>query len=58
MGTISGVIVAEVAEASPGQFSFKFDDVFSNTQVPILPALPFDIICTGASTSCNPVAGN
>jgi hypothetical protein len=54
LGTTSGVIIAEVAEFSLGQFSFAYDSVFSNSQVPILPALPNDVLCAVASGgSCN-----
>ena len=50
MGTVTGVIVAESAMFSLGEFSFNFDPVFQN--VPVLPALPYDILCT--SSTCNP----
>lgn len=50
MGEVSGVIVAESAMFSLGEFHFSYDPVFAT--VPILPALPYDIVCTG--TPCNP----
>lgn len=37
-GEFKGVIIAELALASLGDFAFKFDDVFSH--VPILPLIP------------------
>jgi hypothetical protein len=53
MGTISGVIVAESVMSSLGEFSFNFDPIFENPNIPIFPALPYDIMCT-SSTSCTP----
>lgn len=50
MGAVNGVIVAESAMFSLGEFVFNYDPVFEN--VPVLPALPYDILCTG--TSCKP----
>jgi hypothetical protein len=50
LGTTQGVIVAESAEFSLGEFSFQYDSVFENVNV--LPALPYDILCT--SSTCTP----
>lgn len=56
LGTFNGVIIAELAEMSLGQFSFAYDSVFSNSSVSVLPALPGDVVCvTNAGGSCNPV---
>lgn len=52
MGTFEGVIVAESAMFSLGEFQFSYDPVFQSVNV--LPALPYDIVCTGSP--CNPVA--
>ena len=53
LGTVTGVIVAESAEFSLGEFSFDFDPVFQT--VPVLPALPKDILCAVQDTTkCNP----
>ena len=50
LGTVQGVIVAESAVFSLGEFSFQYDPVFES--VPVLPALKYDILCTGSP--CNP----
>ncbi len=53
LGTVTGVIVAESAEFSLGEFSFNYDPVFQS--VPVLPALPKDILCAvDSASSCNP----
>lgn len=52
MGTVNGVVVAETAMFSLGEFVFNYDPVFENVNV--LPVLPFDILCT--SSSCTPTS--
>jgi hypothetical protein len=54
MGTVYGVIVAESPEFSLGAFSFQYDPIFET--VPVLPALPYDILCSDSS-ACNPTTG-
>lgn len=52
MGTVNGVVVAETAMFSLGEFVFNYDAVFENVNV--LPVLPYDILCT--STTCKPTS--
>ena len=59
LGSTTGVIVGEIAEFSLGSFNFNYDEVFTNADVPILPALlsteGLDILCVGAAgITCNP----
>ena len=57
LGQFSGVIVSEIAIFSLGEFNFTFDDIFDNSQLPILPGLPVDILCAGDSAAaCNPAS--
>jgi hypothetical protein len=54
LGTFNGVIVAESAMFSLGEFSFHYDSIFES--VPVLPAFQKDILCVGdAIDSCNPI---
>ncbi len=58
LGDFKGVIIAEAAEFSLGQFSFSFDPVFNKSSVSILPLLTsqYDILCASQTpASCNPI---
>jgi hypothetical protein len=58
LGQIKGVVVSEFSIFSLGSFNYVFDPVFTNTDVSILPALNYDILCSAASSSgCNPATG-
>jgi hypothetical protein len=52
LGTFNGVIVAEIAVFSLGEFQFNYDNTFANPTVPILPTLPVDILCAGDPAAC------
>lgn len=56
LGTVNGVIIAEIGVFSLGQFMFNYDPVFSSDKVQILPLLKQDILCaTSDPTTCNPI---
>jgi hypothetical protein len=56
LGAFQGVIVAEVAIFSLGEFVFNYDDVFADPSVPILPSLPIDVLCAGDPAACVVIA--